>query len=67
MYYIYSLIVSLVAFIIIDKKDQEVRAEQFATFFAIYLVSTFVLYVIFNSIDKPKDFSDTISTGLKMN
>ena len=66
MYYIYSLILSLIIFIILDKKDKQIEAEQFATFFAIYLVSTFILYVIFNSMDHTKDISESISTGLKM-
>lgn len=66
MYYLYSLIVSLIIFIILDKKDKEVKAEQFAIFFAIYLVTTFILYAIYNSMDNKMSSSEDIATGLRM-
>lgn len=67
MYYLYSLIISLILFIILDKKDKEIKAEQFAIFFAIYLVTTFILYAMYNSMnDKVSSPSEDIATGLKM-
>lgn len=60
------MVISLVIFIILDKKDEEVKVDQFFTFFVIYLVSTFILYLVFNSMEKPNNLADNISTGLKM-
>lgn len=66
MYYIYSLIVAFVLFIILqqnDKKPQKTN-DTFAsifTFVILYIVCTFAIFLLYNS------FTDGISAGNNSN
>lgn len=76
MYYLYALIISLILFVIINKhkNNETLSMDECLTFFMIFIVSIFIVYLLSNWIDTDSVIKeggtavikDNIKTGLKM-
>ena len=54
MYYVYSLCIALIIFIIINsfEKQQAITVKDLLTFIVLYIIITFVTYYIYSSMNK---------------
>lgn len=79
MYYLYALIITLILFVLINKhkNNETLTVDECLTFFMIFIVSIFVVYLLSNWIDADSSakegggggstvIRDNIKTGLKM-
>ena len=53
MYYIYSLCVALIIFIIINsfEKKQTITVKDIITFIVVYIIATFIIYYLYSGIN----------------
>ena len=76
MYYVYSLCIALIIFIIISsfEKKQTITVKDLLTFMILYIIITFVVYYIYSAMDKtttsiespPSYIPETIQTGFNI-
>ena len=76
MYYVYSLCIALIIFIIISsfEKKQTITVKDLLTFIILYIIITFVVYYIYSAMDKtttsiesPSSYiPETIQTGFNI-
>lgn len=76
MYYIYSLCVALIIFIIINsfEKKQTITVKDLITFIVIYIIATFIIYYLYagmkiNEVIEPIETSylpEKIQTGFSI-
>mgnify|MGYP000234476167 FL=1 len=76
MYYVYSLCIALIIFIIISsfEKKQTITVKDLLTFIILYIIITFVVYYIYSAMDKtttsiespPSYIPETIQTGFNI-
>ena len=77
MYYIYSLCIALIIFIIISsfEKKQTITVKDLLTFIILYIIITFVVYYIYSAMNKtntetidsiPSYIPETIQTGFNI-
>ena len=70
MYYIYSLCIALIIFIIINnvEKKQTITVKDLLTFIILYIIITFVVYYAYSALNKtttesiPSYIPETIAT-----
>tara|TARA_B100001996_G_scaffold368554_1_gene341210 strand:- start:1598 stop:1837 length:240 start_codon:yes stop_codon:yes gene_type:complete len=76
MYYVYSLCIALIIFIIISsfEKKQTITVKDLLTFIILYIIITFVVYYIYSAMNKttttiestPSYIPETIQTGFNI-
>ena len=75
MYYIYSLCIALIIFIIINnfEKKQTVTVKDLLTFIVLYIVITFISYYVYSTTNKgetieksPSYIPENIQTGFNI-
>ena len=76
MYYVYSLCIALIIFIIISsfEKKQKITVKDLLTFIILYSIVTFAVYYIYSAMDKtttpiespPSYIPETIQTGFNI-
>jgi drug/metabolite transporter (DMT)-like permease len=72
MYYIYSLCIALIIFIIINnfEKKQTITVKDLLTFIVLYIIITFVSYYLYSTVPKeeptPSYIPENIQTGFNI-
>lgn len=77
MYYVYSLCIALIIFIIISsfEKKQTITVKDLLTFIVLYIIITFAVYYIYSAMNKtqtepidsiPSYIPETIQTGFNI-
>tara|TARA_Y100000389_G_C17111887_1_gene341107 strand:+ start:291 stop:530 length:240 start_codon:yes stop_codon:yes gene_type:complete len=76
MYYVYSLCIALIIFIIINsfEKKQAITVKDLLTFIVLYIIITFASYYLYSSTtnkgteqpEQPNYIPETIQTGFNM-
>ena len=76
MYYVYSLCIALIIFIIISsfEKKQTITVKDLLTFIILYSIVTFAVYYIYSAMNKtttsiespPSYIPETIQTGFNI-
>ena len=74
MYYIYSLCIALIIFIIINnfEKKQTITVKDLLIFIVLYIIITFVTYYIYSTMNKnttesiPSYIPENIETGFNI-
>ena len=76
MYYVYSLCIALIMFIIISsiEKRQTITVKDLLTFIILYIIITFVVYYIYSAMNKttttiesqPSYIPESIQTGFNI-
>ena len=69
MYYIYSLCIALIIFIIINsfEKKQTITVKDLLTFIVLYIVITFVSYYLYSTVIKKDDTLEQTPTYIPEN
>ena len=69
MYYIYSLCIALIIFIIINsfEKKQTITVKDLLTFIVLYIVITFVSYYLYSTVNKKEDTLEQTPTYIPEN